>query len=191
MSTVSARWLTAEQFWEWIRRPENEDHHWELEGGEVIEMPSPGELHGVICSWLAALLWRYIAQRGHGYVCSNDTGLIVKRNPDTVRGPDLMLFDGPRKLEQMNRKFATDTPRLIIEVLSPTDQTSKVNRRIAQYLQCGVSLVWLVDPECRIVTIYRPDQGMQTLDDTDELTGGEILKDFRCSVSELFNPPGQ
>jgi Uma2 family endonuclease len=191
MSTVAGRSLTAEDFGDWIHRPENQDRQWELDAGEVVEMPSPGELHGGVCAWLAALLWRHVGQRGRGYVCSNDTGLVVKRDPDTVRGPDLMLFDEPRKLDQLSRQFVTSLPRLIVEVLSPTDQTGRVNRRIAQYLQRDVPLVWLVDPECRIVTVYRPDQAMQTLDETEELAGGEALPDFRCPVAEIFNPPGQ
>ena len=39
--------MTAEEFWEWANRPENEDRLWELERGEVIEMPPPGTVHGV------------------------------------------------------------------------------------------------------------------------------------------------
>jgi Uma2 family endonuclease len=191
MSTVASRLMTAEEFWEWVHRPENEGRSWELEAGEVVEMPSPGELHGVLCAWITALLWRYVAQRGRGYVCSNDTGLAVKRDPDTVRGPDIMFFAESRTLDKMNRKFATNTPALIVEVLSPTDQLTRVNRRISQYLQRGVPLVWLVDGEVRSVSVYRAGGFHSVLDEADELTGEEVLADLRLRVAELFTLPGE
>src|SRR5262245_57466569 len=191
MTTATAGSMTAEEFWEWVNRPENQGRRWELQDGEVVEMPSPGELHGVICFLIARLLGNFLFQRGRGYLCSNDSGLLVRQNPDTVRGPDLMLFDESRKLEELSPKFATGVPRLVVEVLSPSDQMGKVNRRIAQYLRRGVPLVWLVDPDGRFVTVYRPGQELQVVDEGEELTGGDALPDLRMRVDELFALPGQ
>src|SRR5262249_46613344 len=149
----------------------------ELEEGAPVEMPSPGELHGVICGLIAHLLWAYVFRRGAGYVCGNDTGLLVRQGPDTIRGPDVMLFGETRRLEGLSRKFATGIPLLVVEVLSPNDQTSKVNIRISQYLERGVRLVWLVDPEARLVTVYQPNTFHKVFDDADELTGNGVLAD--------------
>src|SRR5262245_24691409 len=105
MATVGTKRMTAEEFFDWLQRPENQHRLFELEAGEVVEMPPPGELHGILCGWIAHLLWRYVLQRGQGSVSSNDTGLLVKRDPDTVRGPDLMLFEESRRLDDLNRRF--------------------------------------------------------------------------------------
>jgi Uma2 family endonuclease len=191
MTTVGTRLMTADEFWEWADRPENEGRRLELESGKVIEMPSPGELHGLLCGWITHLLWAYLLRRGAGGVCSNDTGLLVAQGPDTVRGPDVMLFLESRPLEQLSPRFSTRVPQLVVEVLSPTDQTNKVNRRVSQYLRRGVPLVWLVDPETRTVAVYRPAQIHQVLDETEELTGDEVLPDLRYRVAELFTLPGQ
>jgi Uma2 family endonuclease len=80
---------------------------------------------------------------------------------------------------------------LIIEVLSPNDRMNKTTARIGQYLDRGVPVVWLVDPEVHSVAVYRPDQFPQVLDNSDELTGGDVLPDFRCKVSDLFKMPGE
>jgi Uma2 family endonuclease len=191
MATVQSKRMTADEFFAWLQNVERGDKTFELERGEIIEMPSPGELHGVLCALLAHLLWRFVFQRGHGYVCSNDTGLLVETDPDTVRGPDLMLFDETRKLEELSRKFAVGLPKLAVEVMSPTDQATKTNRRISQYLARGVALVWLVDPEVRSVTVYRPGASHTVLDETEELTGDGALPDLRLRVAELFTVPGQ
>ncbi len=189
MATVETRRMTADEFWEWANRPENQDKLYELDQGEVVAMPTPGELHGVLCSMIAHLLWGYVFRRGAGYVCGNDTGLLVQRDPDTLRGPDVMLFDEPRRLESLSKKFSTGLPKLVVEVLSPHDSPGKVNRRISQYLRRGVPLVWLVDPDPRIVTVYRPGKDMYTRDETEELTGEDVLSDLRLRVAELFTLP--
>lgn len=191
MTRVQTGLMTAEEFWDWANQPQNEDKRYELERGEPVEMPSPGELHGVICFLVAHLLGQYVFARGTGYVCSNDTGLVVQRDPDTVRGPDLMLFGEPRRLEDLSVKFARGVPLLVVEVLSPSDQISQVNRRISQYLEHGVRLVWLVDPVVRTVTVYRADMSHRVLDETDELLGNDTLPEFRCRVAELFTLPGE
>lgn len=189
MATVEAGGITAEEFCEWAGSSENQDKLFELESGEVVEMPSPSELHGVICFLIARILGNYLFQRGKGYLCSNDSGLLVARGPDTVRGPDLMLFDEGRPLDGLSRKFTERIPQLVVEVLSPSDQMTKVNRRISQFFKRGVPLVWLVDAEVRSVTIYRPDKYPVVADEAEELTGEEVLPDLRVRVADCFALP--
>jgi Uma2 family endonuclease len=189
MATVQTRRMTAEEFWEWANRPENQDKYYELDRGAVVEVTRPAEYHGTLCSWIAYLLWGYVFKHGKGYVCSNDTGLLVERDPDTLRGPGVMFFDETRGLDQLSRKFTERIPRLVVEVLSPNDRMTKVTRRIGQYLERGVGLVWLVDAEVRSVTVYRADKYPTVLDETDELTGQEVLPDLRFRVPELFTLP--
>jgi len=191
MATVETDLMTAEEFFDWANRPENEDKLFELEYGEIVEMPPPSELHGVVCSLIAHLLWTFIFRRGQGYLCSNDSGLLIARGPDTVRGPDLMLFDESRPLDALSRKFTERIPKLVIEVLSPSDQMTKVNLRISQFLKRGVPLAWLVDPEVRSVTVYRPGKEHTVVDETEELTGEDALPDLRVRVADLFAMPEQ
>ncbi len=66
-----------------------------------------------------------------------------------------------------------------------------MNKRLSQYLKMGVPLVMLVDPEVRSVTVYRHGKDHYVLDDKDELTGEDVLPDFRCRVAEFFARPGQ
>jgi Uma2 family endonuclease len=191
MATVTTKPMTADEFFEWANRSENADRFWELDEGEVIEMPSPGELHGVVCGLIAYLLWKYVFERGKGYVCSNGTGLLVKRKPGTVRGPDIMVFDESRPLRKLSRKFSERIPRLIVEVLSPSDKMSAVNRRISQFLKRGVPLVWLVDPETRTVTVYKHGKDFEVVREHEVVTGEDVLPKLRYRVAELFAVPGE
>src|SRR5262249_1494039 len=123
MATVATRTMTAEEFYEWAHRPENRDKHCELERGEAVEMSRPGKRHGLICGNVTRLLGNFAAQRKKGYVCSNDTGVVVERGPDTVRGPDVLFFEDAEQAEQVEEKYGEGPPLLAVEVLSPNDTT--------------------------------------------------------------------
>src|SRR5947199_9538843 len=98
MSTAATnRRMSADEFFAWCNRPENRDRHFELDRGEVVEVSRPGERHGFVCLNVGAILRNYAYQRRKGYACSNDTGLILGRDPDTVRGPDLVFYDAVRR----------------------------------------------------------------------------------------------
>jgi Uma2 family endonuclease len=57
---------------------------------------------------------------------------------------------------------------------------------VAEHLEAGVSLVWLVDPELRIVIVYRGTMRGVEFEADDTLDGGDVLPGFSCKVSELF-----
>lgn len=191
MTTATTPRMTAEEFFEWANRPENEGRRFELESGEVIEMSSPGEAHALVCWFVIRVLTEYVGRRGSGHLLTNDCGLIVRRSPDTVRGPDVMCHLDNLSLGQARRGHTDRVPSLITEVLSPTDRRGKTLRRIEQYHRRGVPLVWLVDPEELTVTVFRPNEFPRVLDEADELTGNGVLPDFSCKVADLFALPGQ
>jgi Uma2 family endonuclease len=191
MATVSTPKMTAEEFYAWANRPENEGRRFELVNGEVEEMPSPGEAHALVCWFVIKVLTEYIVRRGTGHLLTNDCGLIVRRNPDTVRGPDVMLFLDNLTLDRARPGHTDRVPNLIAEVLSPSDSQTRTLRRIGQYHARGVQLVWVIAPEERTVTAYRPNEFPKLLDEQDELTGNGVLPDFSCRVADLFTLPGQ
>jgi Uma2 family endonuclease len=154
-------------------------------------MGSPDEHHGFVCWVLSLVLGAYVVRRVSGCACSNDTGLVVQNDPDTVRDPDLIFFTESRGLDELSRKGSTRIPAPVVEVQSPTDRYGRILRRIEPYHKRGVPLVWLVDPEERTVTAFTPNEFPKMHDETEQLTGNGVLPGFACRVSELFALPGQ
>src|SRR4051812_2412642 len=146
MSTAAAKLMTAEEFYDFCHLPENRDRHFELERGEVVEVSRPGEIHSFVCMNVGVILSLYARQRKRGYACSNDTGVVWERGPDTVKGPDIIFYDENRQIGDMEVKYPKRVPRLAVEVRSPNDRWGKLLRRISQFLRRGSSVVWLVDP---------------------------------------------
>ena len=89
-----------------------------------------------------------------------------------------MLFLRPPEPTDFEGKYVEDIPDLIAEIISPSDTEKRINRRVTQYLDRGVPLVWLIDPSKVVVTVCRPKEFPKVLDETDELTGNGILPDF-------------
>src|SRR5205823_5635409 len=138
-------------------------------------MPPPGKLHGFVCANISCLLWIYARQRKKGYVCSNDTGVIVEQDPDTVRGVDVTYYEDAKTAADMERKYAAEPPVLAVEVVSPSDRTNRTLRRVTELLKRGVQQVLVIDPQARDVSIFRRGRDPEILEFDQELVATEIL----------------
>jgi Uma2 family endonuclease len=174
--------ITAEEF---AKMPDPPDgSRLELVRGEVIVMPPPKGKHGIVCSEVAWVLKNFIKARKLGWVTTNDTGVVLEKEPDTVRGPDVAFWSMTRQPEQPEGYFIP--PDLAVEVQSPDDRRKDLRAKIKEYLFYSVPLIWLVDPETRTVTVYEGSMRGTELDESDTLDGGDVLPGFSCKVSDLF-----
>lgn len=184
--------MTAEEFYEFANRPEFRDRPMELERGVVVEMNQPGVRHGLVCANVARLLGNFVFDRGRGYVVSNDSGVVLERDPDTVNGPDVSLFDIERPYEELPTQYDDALPVLAVEVISPSDRFAKLVRRVNRFLRIGIPLVWVFDPDARNVTVYSANSDEPTvLESGDELTAIDVLRELRIAVSDCFAMPGE
>jgi Uma2 family endonuclease len=189
--TTATKLMTAEEFYEFVNRPENAERSFELVRGEVSEeMPRPGELHCVICSNVNFILGTYLRQVKRGRVLCNDPGILLEREPDTVRGPDVAYLSSSPKYAELNPKWIEEIPVLTVEVLSPNDKPGRVMRKAKDYLKSGVKMVWVIDPEDREVAVWRPGAEPEMYDDVQHLDGGDVLPGFRCAVADFFFTTG-
>ena len=191
MSLLATKKMSATEFYDWVQRADNRDKSFELERGQVIEMPPPGKFHGFVCANVSRLLGNFAAARNRGYVCTNDAGILVETDPDTVRGPDVTFYEDAQNAETMDRQFSRNPPRLAVEILSPNDRPNRTMLRINQMLARGVELIWVVDPEARDVLVHRRGQEPYLCEENDELGGEDVLADFSCLVQDFFRIPGQ
>jgi Uma2 family endonuclease len=185
----TTRRMSADEFGDWVQRPENINRWFELVRGEVIELPPPLKIHSRVCMNVGFALETHVRKRRRGYITSNDSGVILERDPATVRGPDVALYEDASKFADLHPKYGEDPPRLAVEVLSPDDKAKHVTRKITDYLTNGVEIVWLIDPEARTVTVYLRDRAPFLVGEKDELTGENVLPDFRCKVADFFYLP--
>jgi Uma2 family endonuclease len=191
MATTLPGSMTAEEFYDWLCRPENDDRHFELDRGQVVEWPLCGVRHGFVCANVACILGNHALQKCRGYVCCNNTGVVVERNPGTVLGPDVAYFPGGGSTADIGWFFAIDPPALVVEVFSPHDSVLEMSRRVRRFLDFGVAAAWVIEPEEKTITVYQAGEGPHVLEQTDDVRGGGELAGFRCQVARFFALPWQ
>ncbi|MGL4549693.1 MAG: Uma2 family endonuclease [Gemmataceae bacterium] len=182
--------MTADEFWEFVHRPENQDRDFELIRGEVVEVSRPTNPHGIVAGLVAFELQLYVRSTRRGYVQINDSGIALGSKPNSVLGPDVAYFAAREKFEDIHPKWGDLPPVLVVEVSSPNDRPGRVNAKIQEYLTHGVKVVWQVDYEERNVTVYRPNRGMEVIKSDGELTGGDDLPGLTIKVADLFTLSG-
>lgn len=173
--------ITAEQFLHWP-----DEGRCELVNGEIVHLTASRPLHGLVEVRLSSRLFTYADSSGRGHVLGGEVGLWVRRNPDTVRGADLMFISHERWARRNPQGFLDVPPELVVEILSPDDRYGEVMEKLEEYLALGVDLVWIVDPERRYVLAYRSLLEVERFEVGDVLADEEILPGFSLPVAELF-----
>jgi Uma2 family endonuclease len=176
--------LTAEAF---ARRPDSGFPE-ELVEGRIVPMTPPRPYRGYVCNRVGRLLANYVEDHDLGYVLNNDSGVITRRDPDTVRGADVAFYSFARvpKGSLPRTTYLDVPPDLVAEVLSPDDRWPDVLAKVAEYLNVGVAVVLVLDTGRRDVQIYTADGAVRTLDAASELTLHTPLDGFRVAVARLF-----
>jgi Uma2 family endonuclease len=131
---------------------------------------------------------RYLESHEIGHVVCNDAGFVTRRNPDSVRGPDISFYGydqipaGP-----MPSRYTNIVPRLVFEVLSPSDSSSDVLEKLGEYLHAGVAVACVVEPRTETVQVFYADRAPTTLAGNEELRLPEVLgEDFSVPVKRFF-----
>ncbi len=78
-------------------------------------------------------------------------------------------------------------PDLAVEVISPNESVKKLDKKIKDFLNAGVSLIWIVYPETQSVLVQRLDGTARRLQVGDFLDGEDVLPGFRLEVAALFS----
>jgi Uma2 family endonuclease len=182
MTTTQAN-MTADDLW---RKPDDGLRH-ELVRGELTMMTPAGGLHGDIAGAVFLALAAHVKAKKLGKVLAAETGFIISRDPDTVRAPDAAFIAKEHvPAGGLPDGFIPFAPDIAVEVLSPSDTLLDVEEKIGQWLQAGTTLVWVVNPRGRTVTVHRTGRDPRVLRENDLLGGEDVCPGFSVKVSELF-----
>jgi len=165
---------------------ENSGKSTELVRGRLIVREPPGTYHGRVQGILHVLVGSYVRAHELGAVFGQDTGFKIASNPDTVRAPDLAFVDRTRITQIPRRGYAAMAPDLAAEILSPDDRPGEVLAKVGEWLEAGVRLVWVIDPDRRVASVYRADGSVMTVSSDGSVDGEVVLPGFSFRLSELF-----
>ena len=158
----------------------------ELVRGRLIVREPPSTYHGRVQAILNVLVGSYVLTHGLGAVFGQDTGFKIASDPDTVRAPDLAFVDRARVAQIARRGYAALAPDLVAEILSRDDRPGEVLTKVGEWLEAGVRLVWVIDPDRRVAAVYREDGSVMTASSDADVDGEAVLPGFSLRLSELF-----
>lgn len=164
---------------------DHEDRLYELEDGVLVEKVM-GWQEAVLAAWIITELGAYLKMHQLGQVMGADGPLKIL--PGNVKLPDVSFISWHRfPNERLGRRpIPALVPDLVIEVLSDTNTKREMDRKLRQYFQAGVKLVWYVDPKTRSARAFTSPNDVTELDKDGVLDGGQVLPGFQLSLRELF-----
>ena len=183
---IRALEMTEDQFLQLCS--DNGDLRMELTANrELIIMPPNGLEGGSQELEVSSQVLIWAKQDGTGRAFGPNAGYTLANG--AVRAPDASWMPLSR-WESLSRddqtKFGHTFPDFAIELRSPSDSLSDVQDKMAEYLENGVRLGFLLDPRQRQVYVYRPGQDVEVLEEPGTVSGDPVLPGFVLDLSVIW-----
>lgn len=178
--------MSDDQFFEFCQINRDLQIERTAEGDIVIMTPAGG-----VTSWrnseLVTALNIWAKQDGTGVVFDSSGGFTLPNG--AVRAPDAAWVRRSRLANLTaaeKQKFLPLCPDFAVELRSPSDRLENAQRKMQEYIDNGLQLGWLIDPQERQVFIYRPGSPVELLQNPAQIAGQATLPDFEFNVSSLW-----
>lgn len=142
----------------WLTKLDERKPYIEVLDGERLAPVSPYFVHGELAVELAVQVRRWAKGRG---AVGAEVRFYFHRGDGTWSSllPDVSYMSFERLPRSMDDQFQRPriAPDIAIEILSPDDRPSRVERKVETYLEYGATLVLVLDPRARRVSLHRGD----------------------------------
>jgi Uma2 family endonuclease len=177
--------LTDEQFYELcLSNPELAIER-DRQGALIVMSPVGGD-GGSYEMNLGGELYLWNKQSTQGKVFSSSTLFKLPKGGD--RSPDAAWVELSRwqaLTPEQRRKFPPIAPDFVMELRSPTDNLELLRAKMQEYMDSGVRLAWMFNPQEQQVEIYRQGQTKEVRELPTQLSGEEVLPGFTLTVKRF------
>lgn len=156
--------------------------------GEILVMTPAGSKTSSMNSRITRLLDEWAEADGRGIAFDSNGGFSL---PDgSMRAADaawvaLARWDALTEAEQS--RYAPLCPDFIIELRSQNDGLAKLKQKMEQWIANGVQLGWLIDPENKTVSIYRPGERPEILTHPTSVQGNGPVTGFELVMERIWH----
>lgn len=178
---------TAQATAEDVLRLAGEGQSYELVDGELIEMAPTGFVHGDTESRFDRRLGDYVDSKNLGKVVVGDVLFQLSQEPRIARAPDVAFIRRDRLPQKLVHGPFIGAPDLAVEIVSPGDTASEIQKKTEQWLKAGVIVVLVVYLDPPAIVFWRGAEASRLSID-DELELDPVVLGFRCKVRDLFPP---
>ena len=161
------------------------DYQLELDEGKILVMGPSDIVSSEVGVRLIAALYAWVNPRRLGRLFDSSGAFIF---PNTnLKVPDVS-FVRAQRLKKSVRYFGELVPDLVVEIKSQSDRIKTLKEKIKKYLELGVEVGILIDPDEEIVVVYRSNSEEIELNNQDKLTIPELFAEWELPIVELWPP---
>ena len=181
---ISTTSLTLQEFFDLPER----DRPLELIDGQAIAKMSPKSFHSAVQAALITLLQNFC--QGKGRIYPEWAIKLKTQERDWVPVPDLTYISYDRlSADWMLDEACPVAPELAIEIISPGQSFGNLAEKATDYLQAGVSRVWLIDTQAKSITIFYPDAVPKTIKGTTAIVD-DLFPELKLTPQQAFQQAG-
>lgn len=178
--------MTDEQFYALCQANPELKFERNAKGDLLIMSPTGGET-GRSNAKLTSRFVVWDEQKNLGIVFDSSTGFKLPNGAN--RSPDVAWVQHDRwnsLTAEQRKKFPPIAPDFVLELMSPTDTLQEMQAKMLEYIENGVRLGWLINPEMRQVEVYRSQQEPELLQSPAILSGEDVLPEFTLKLEEIW-----
>lgn len=155
--------------------------------GDLIIMPPTGGETSVKNSEIVIQLGIWARKNKKGKIFDSNVEFRLpngaKKSPDA----SWILKERYNALTQKQREgFPPIAPDFVVELRSKSDRLKPIQDKMAEFIENGVRLGWLIDPYKKQVHIYRKNGGIEILENPKTVSGEDVLEGFELNLEEIL-----
>jgi Uma2 family endonuclease len=169
-----------------VEAEERENRLCELVDGTLVEK-AVGFEEARLALRLGHLISFYLDQNDLG-ICVGADGM-MRIAPGLVRIPDMsfIAWDKLPGREAPQEPIPDLAPDLAVELLSEGNTKAEMARKVREYFEARVRLVWLIDPKKRSARVFSTAEKSTLVRADQALDGGDVLPGFALLLSDLLD----
>ena len=155
--------------------------------GEILVMTPAGINTSRMNMRIGRLLDEWAEQDGRGIAVDSNGGFTLPDN--SVRAADAawLLKSRWNELSQADQaRFSPLCPDFVIELRSPSDNIADLEAKMKQWIANGAQVAWLIDPERKLVGIYRPGEQSEIHHHPTSVQGSGVIAGFELVMARIW-----
>ena len=156
--------------------------------GEILVMSPANSQTSRINSRISRFLDEWAEEDGRGIAFDSSGGFTLQDG--SMRSPDASWvlrrhWDALTEVQQAS--FAPVCPDFIIELRSPSDSLADLQAKMEMWISNETEVAWLIDPQRKVVEIYRPGDTPVSLSDPSSVQGSSSVAGFELVMARVWN----
>ncbi len=162
---------------------------YELVNGELVPVMPSRFRHAWLVFEVCRILDLHVRSAKAGVVVPDVwCKLPLPHDLERLHAPDVAYFTAEKVQSQVADGIFRVPPDLVVEIFSATNlrKPGDFQRRVRDYLDAGVGLLWVLYPDAGYAMVHRSDGSARMVRETEALEGEDVLPGFRLQLGELF-----